>query len=648
MSIEIKKLLSIKSLTQFTAITPVLISFFLLVPYFILQNTNALNNALLEKGNSILNQLTLSSEYGLISGNTDYLNILSEQLLKNEPELQTIKIYNHNNELILEKYSTSLRDNNLIQLKQSITTPKQAINTFDHDDELHVSSSPPLIEQQQMIGSVVIDVSKHLLKTTQQTILFNSLLLALAILVFSIAIAYLLSRKVVKPLSKIVETVNKISSGNLQANTNLNTKGEIGELATNIDNMASNLNKTHQELNEHIHQLTAARETAEHANAAKTEFLALISHEIRTPMNAATGMLQALEDTSLNNIQRRYVKVALDSSYHLTGLIDDILDFSQLNTGRISISNEYCDIKKIIQQIINNFSLPTEQKGLQLQNRFEGQHTLQNTLVLADPTRLKQILINLIGNAIKFTDQGAIILKTVWQPLSSEKLKLTISVQDTGIGIADERIKNLFNSFERVEPVSKRNHNGTGLGLSISKQLTELMGGTIEVQSKQNVGSIFTCEFSFDYVDAHSTSNTEQPINIPECTILLVEDNSSNQETFAALFRHYGVHIDIADNGFNGLKKIKEFDYDLIFIDCHMPKMDGFELAKTIRQLNNRQNTPLIAITADVLPVTKEKCFASGMDDFISKPVSKFNLYSKTINWLKAKKQVRTLFNANL
>lgn len=642
------KLSSIKALTQLTALFPISIGFLLLVPYFIYQNNVALNDSLYEKSNAILNQLALSSEYGLISGNIDYLKDLSIQLLKNETELKNIKVYNQSQELILELHSPTTDEQELFELNKNIYASPKAFDTFDQDDDLHVDTTAITTREaipQQAIGSITIGVSTHVLKSKQMSILQSSLLLTLIALLLGIIAAYFTSLNITKPLSKIMATVQKISAGNFQAKNQLNNKGEIGQLAQNIDVMANTLKQSKQALDEHIAQLTTAREHAEQANIAKTEFLTLISHEIRTPLNAVSGMLQALEeDTSLNNLQARYTKVGLDAAHHLTSLIDDIMDFSMLDVGNISIENKDCNIKDIIQQIIANFSIVAQQKNLQLSISHHGETTLQNSDVFIDPTRLKQILINLIGNAIKFTPQGTIEVHTDWQALSDQQLQLTISVKDSGIGIAEDELKNIFESFHQTKNISQRPHDGVGLGLAISKQLVELMGGSIHVDSKQGFGSLFSCQFVLDY-KAIKTSSTTENTPLPElnnqCRILLVEDNPSNQETFMALFNHYGFNIDIASNGFEGLELSRQQPYDLIFIDCHMPQMNGFDLAKAIRRDDHKHRIPLIAITADILPSTRQKCLDAGMDDFIPKPIRKFDLYSKTAAWLRTREQIK-------
>lgn len=639
---------SIKRDILIIAVVPILILATFITPYVIYQSSTALAASLHEKGESIINQLALSSEYGLITGNTSELNSLVEKLIATEQEILSIKILNSENETIIEHFSNSPFSNDFILFSKDINSSLTAIDTFDLDDDLHLSDSGTVaLKNFQSLGKVELSLSKNILKIKQFNFIINVILIGLLAFAISIIIAFRIAHKFSNQLSTISAAVKEISDGNLKVRSNVDNSNEIGQLSKNINKMTSKLYKANNAINRNIVEITQARENAENANKAKDEFLALISHEIRTPLNAVLGMLQALEDTSANNIQKRYIRVSLDNAKHLIGLIDDILNFSSLTHGGISIEKEACDLVSISHQIISNYKLCAEKKNLIINQTYQGDNDLKNALLLIDPTRIKQILINLISNAIKFTHKGAINVAIDYKKLPDQQAKVVIRVQDTGIGIAEKDLPHIFDTFSRVDASTNRSFEGMGLGLSITKQLVQLMNGDIQVYSEEGVGTTFICDFTFDYLinnAANQDANRENKNLSKHFKILLAEDQLSNQETFTALFNNYGADIDIASNGEIALQYLQDNDYDMVFVDCHMPGMDGFELVKRIRATNNNnQRIPIIAITADILPSTQKKCYEVGMDDFIPKPIRKFDLYNKTEIWLNAQSQVDKL-----
>jgi signal transduction histidine kinase/DNA-binding response OmpR family regulator len=400
-----------------------------------------------------------------------------------------------------------------------------------------------------------------------------------------------------------------------------------------------------RELEKALGSAEKSRSEAEAANQAKSTFLATMSHEIRTPMNGVLGMMDVLEAQGLGEAQRGTVVTMRDSATALLHIIDELLDFSKIEAGALDLEDVPFSLSGIVDGTVATFRPQAARKGLSLVAAVAPGSA---DALLGDPTRVRQILFNLLGNALKFTERGGAMVKARTEPLGGGHTRVTLSIEDTGVGMNAAQMARLFQPFAQADSSTTRRYGGTGLGLSIVRRLAQAMGGDVTIDSRPGMGSTFTVTLELSAAPADSPLVGLQAGNVPSAAapsptiragarVLVVDDHPVNRDVLQGQLRALGVAADTAADGREGLAAWRQGDYALVFADVHMPDMDGFEMTARIRieeAQTRRSHTPIVAVTANAMRGEDERCRAAGMDAYLAKPVALDRLRTTLQRWL--------------
>lgn len=621
---------NIHTRTQLISVGPALLLTLLLTGFLTFTRLQDLRLEQGHIGQLIANQLAPATEYGVLNDNLNTLESLLRATLST-PDVRFAEVRDRDDNILV--YVERPKE-------QGHSTPQ--VEVFQAPIRLQgqparTQALPPLGKTlgDGYLGRVVVGMSNDTFNTRQQEILFKAGILSLLALLLTFLLARRLARRLAQPLSAMGQALERIQSGDYRPSLIERGNDELTDLARHINNLACALEQSGHEQQQAIAELIQAREESEQANRAKSDFLAMMSHELRTPMNGVLGMLQLLETTSLNDEQTEYAALATESTEHLLKVINDILDFSRIERGALELEAIPFSLLELLQGSVQVFQHSAQQRGLKL--LLENQPGLEQLEMQGDPTRIRQILVNLIGNALKFTEEGQIRVQTRWQQLDDQVLWFTCAVRDSGIGIDDERLEHMFDAFQQADTSISRRYGGTGLGLPIARTLAERMGGTLRAESRLGEGSVFTLEIPLPFLarSEQAQSSDSQSLSSGDGqAVLLVEDNPVNQTVIEAMLRSLGYQVSLVGDGQQAVQNCSQHDYAAILMDCRLPLMDGYEATRQIRQRQQCQQVPIIALTANALQGDREACLEAGMNDYLAKPFKRADLQRILLRWL--------------
>jgi signal transduction histidine kinase/DNA-binding response OmpR family regulator len=484
---------------------------------------------------------------------------------------------------------------------------------------------------QKLLGVAVVDLDPSL---DIQNILHRTITVSIVFALFVVAMIgclyLLLYLRVIRPLAEFRSDAIAIANGNLDKDIGHTSEDEIGDLARSFNAMLARIRAL-------IDDILSAQKKAEAAGRAKSEFLAIMSHEIRTPLNGVLGMNELLLHTKLDSSQRRFAETAMSSGTTLLGIIDSILDFSKIESGQLALEKINFNLRELVEELGLAFAERAHKKGLEL---IVSIPVTTPTTLIGDPHRLRQIITNLLGNAIKFTRMGEVVLHVGAADIGPDEVFLRVEIRDTGMGIPADRQKDIFEAFRQVDGSVTRRFGGTGLGLSICKQLVELMGGHINVESPQGQGSTFWFIVPLGkQAQAGQASNIARSLS--HIRILIVDDNATNREILEHQLAAWDVTTHAAADGPHALAMLRRWAHDgrpcdLAILDMHMPEMDGLALARAIKDDPSIKDTRLVMLSSALDAGSAEERKDSGIVCQVSKPVRQSELYECLVSAVSA------------
>ena len=624
--------LSIRKRTLLLGLLPAVLMYILLISLFVWQQLQDLDKNVETVGNILSRQLAASVEYPVISGNFQLLEPLVESAIQSD-EVVRISIVADDGRLLYQRSTelySSLIATQVKTYTEAVTQEMLEFSEFDEfEEQLPVAKAE--LSGRREIARVSIELTSVIGQEETFYIVVKSMLWSILILLLCIALARKMARSIAQPVEELTHVLGEITRGQYDTRTAVSDGAELGALQASANKMAEALKAAELAQESAMQDSINARLKAEQASKAKSEFLAIVSHELRTPINGAMGAVQLMANCSEQELQE-YIGVADYSLGYLMELVEDMLTLVSSESNQLEVAQEYVLLENGLQNTMQSLQAEAGNNNIQLHFSFDDM--LLKHKVYADIAKIRQLVRHLVGNAIKFTSSGY-VNAAIYLQTAEQGTEIHIDIADSGVGIPDEKKKLIFEPFQQADSSFTRKFDGAGIGLSVCNSLIHALQGEIHLSDNMPSGTRVECRLPTS-VKKVETDQQLCKINFSG-RALVVEDNPVNRMVAEKMLKKVNFEAITAESGDDCLGLIRNTRFDLIFMDCHMPGMDGFVTTREIRKaerISNLVNTPIIALTANTSNEIRQKCRDAGMDDYLAKPLKVDQLKEMIGRWL--------------